>query len=544
MTALTTGAAAQELRAGLVITRSTRITPNVYRLRAPASLDSPLVVVRGDDVTVDLRGVTLRGTDDAAKPDESRGLAILVDGGRNVTIRGGRILGYKVAIRARGTRQLVLIDNDLSHNWRPRLYSVLEHESLVDWLSFHRNEQEEWLRFGAAMYLEDVRGGEIRDNTVSHGMNALLMTRSDSVLVWNNDFSFNSGLGVGLYRSSDSRIMHNRIDYNVRGHSEGFYHRGQDSAGILVYEQSCRNVIAYNSATHGGDGLFLWAGQSTMDTGEGGANDNVVYENDFSFAPANGIEATFSRNVFARNRVVGSDYGVWGGYSFGSWIVDNILSLNRTGIAIEHGQANRIIANTLTGDTTGVRLWADSIEPSDWGYPKHRDTRSRDNVIDDNRFAQSQVGVRASNSGTLTIRGNTYTAMDTEVVSSNTRVVPGDSGTAMPDELRRRLPTRLPNGHDTRSAVAKLPRAAIIVDEWGPYDWRTPRLWPLDSVRTVPLRLAVLGPPGSWTVQGTRNVTALSKRTGRVAAVGIADTLTVTPSAESLGDWAVTLAFR
>ncbi|HEY7232672.1 MAG TPA: right-handed parallel beta-helix repeat-containing protein [Gemmatimonadaceae bacterium] len=538
------GAQRQALRAGLVITHSTSITPNVYRLRAPASLDSPLVVVRGDDVTVDLRGVTLRGTAEAAAPDESRGVAILVDGGRNVTIRGGRILGYQVAIRARGTRHLVLIDNDLSHNWRPRLYSVLEHESLVDWLSFHHNEQNEWLRFGAAMYLEGVRGGEIRDNIVSQGMNALLMTRSDSMLVWNNDFSFNSGLGVGLYRSSDNRIMHNRIDYDVRGHSEGYYHRGQDSAGILVYEQSCRNVIAYNSVTHGGDGLFLWAGQSTMDTGEGGANDNVVYQNDFSFAPANGIEATFSRNVFARNRVVGSDYGVWGGYSFDSWIVDNTLLYNRTGIAIEHGQGNRIVANTLTGDTTGVRLWADSIEPSDWGYPKHRDTRSRDNVIDGNRFARNRVGVRASNSGMLTMRGNRFAETDTEVVSSSTTVVRGDSGAAMPDELRRRLPARLPNGHETRSPVAALPRAAIIVDEWGPYDWRTPKLWPVDSVRAVPPRLAVLGPRGWWTVQGTRNVSALSKRAGRVTAVGMTDTITVTPRAGSFGDWAVTLAFR
>ena len=277
------------LRPGLVITRPVRVVPNAYRLRAPVSLDSPLVVVRGDDVTVDFTGATLLGTADRALPDDARGLAILVDGGRNVTIRGARIHGYKVAIRARGTHGLRIVDSDLSRNWKPRLYSVVEHESLVDWLSFHHNEHNEWLRFGAAIYVEDVHGGEIHGNVVEQGMNALLVTRSDSLLVWNNDFSFNSGLGIGLYRSSDNRIMHNEFDYNVRGHSEGFYHRGQDSAGIVLYEQSCRNVIAYNSVTHGGDGLFLWAGQSTMDTGQGGANDNLVFANDFSYAPANGI---------------------------------------------------------------------------------------------------------------------------------------------------------------------------------------------------------------------------------------------------------------
>jgi len=50
--------------------------------------------------------------------------------------------------RAR-TRGLWLIDNDLSYNWKPRLYSVIEHESLIDWLSFHHNEKDEWLRYGA-----------------------------------------------------------------------------------------------------------------------------------------------------------------------------------------------------------------------------------------------------------------------------------------------------------------------------------------------------------------------------------------------------------
>ena len=38
----------------------------------------------------------------------------------------------------------------------------------------------------------------------------------------------------------------------------------------------------------------------------------------------------------------------------------------------------------------------------------------------------------------------------------------------------------------------------MVVDEWGPYDWKTPKLWPLDSLRAVPLRLRVMGPAGSW----------------------------------------------
>src|SRR5437867_7329599 len=190
-----------ELRSGLVISHSARIVPRVYRLTAP-------ITVKGDDLTVDFQGATLQGIAREADPDLARDTAIIVAGGHNVSIVRARVRGYKVGILARGTRGLALIGNDLSYNWKPRLFSLVEHESLVDWLSFHHNERDEWLRFGAAIYLADVNGGEIRGNTVRQGMNALLITRSDSLLVWNNDFSFNSGLGIGLYRSSHNRILH------------------------------------------------------------------------------------------------------------------------------------------------------------------------------------------------------------------------------------------------------------------------------------------------------------------------------------------------
>src|SRR5207244_5418079 len=129
-----------------------------------------------------------------------------------------------------------------------------------------------------------------------------------------NNFSFNSGLGIGLYRSSDDTIIHNEVDYNVRGYSHRFFTRGQDSADLLLFEQSSRNVVALNSLTHGGDGVFLWAGQTAMDSGTGGANDNLFYGNDVSYATANGVEATCSRNENIANPAWGSEYGLAGRY--------------------------------------------------------------------------------------------------------------------------------------------------------------------------------------------------------------------------------------
>jgi len=515
------------LHPGLVITRSVRVTPGTYRLTAPSSLDSAAIVIRGDGITVDFGGATLRGAPVEALPDHGAGVAIRIEGGRNITVRNATIRGYKIGILARDVRGLRLIGNDASHNWKPRLYSLIEHESLADWLSYHQNDKDEWYRYGAAIYLSGVRGGEIRGNTVVQGMNGLLVTRSDSLRVLGNTFSFNSGLGIGLYRSRDNLIANNRLEFNVRGYSHGFYRRGQDSAALLLYEQSHRNVVAWNAATHGGDGLFLWAGQTTMDSGAGGANDNVFFANDFSWAPTNAMEATFSRNSFLANRAVGSEYGLWGGYSFESKIIGNCFGKNRFGVAIEHGQDNLIAANRFNADSLAIRLWGDSIQPSDWGYPKHRDTRSRDYRIEENVFGGNKLTVQAVNTTGLALRANDSTA------DIRDRCIPG----VLPAEYRAMVPA-IPGARAEipASVFANRDRSAMIVDAWGPFDWKSPKLWPVDSSRAVPLRLAVLGPAGRWRVTERRGISALSKLSGKIG-----DTLTVTPS--DPGDWRVTLEY-
>jgi parallel beta-helix repeat protein len=367
---------------------------------------------------------------------------------------------------------------------------------------------------------------------------------------------------MGLYRSSDNAILHNYVDYNVRGYSHSFYRRGQDSAALLIYEQSCRNVVAYNSMTHGGDGLFLWAGQTTMDTGEGGANDNLFFGNDFSFAPTNGMEATFSRNTFVANRIEGSDHGLWGGYSFDSRIAGNDFRGNRIGIAIEHGQNNDISHNRFVGDSTGISLWANPIEPSDWGYPKHRDTQSHDYRISDNFFVDERVALRASATRATRLTGNTrlrvdsaYVLRDTAdwsierdslvgepVAGSSNGVLRGDTGRpALPPEIASLAPARVPDGFDlARAPHARRDRSAIIVTEWGPYDWSYPLLWPLDSTRALPLRLRVLGPTGQWRVAGRRGIGRVSKASGQLDSTGI-DTIVVTPVTDAENDWELAL---
>ena len=115
------------LRPGLVITSSLRIRPGTYLLPAPVSPDSAVIVIRGDNITVDFQGAVLEGTAQDTPPDQAAGVAIRIDGGANVRLEHATVRGYKVGILARGTTGLALSGNDVSHNWKPRLFSLAEH---------------------------------------------------------------------------------------------------------------------------------------------------------------------------------------------------------------------------------------------------------------------------------------------------------------------------------------------------------------------------------------------------------------------------------
>ncbi|MEO5895213.1 MAG: right-handed parallel beta-helix repeat-containing protein [Vicinamibacterales bacterium] len=511
------------LTPGLIIDHSVTIIPGTYRLVASGDLKRPAIIIRGSNITVEMNGAVLDGSSADANPDEFAGVGILIDGGSHVTVTNATVRGYKVGMLARDSPDLHLTGNDLSYNWKQRLYSGIEKESLVDWMSYHQNEKDEWLRYGAGIYLRGCDRAEVDHNTAVQGQNGLMVTDSSHLKIWNNTFQFLSSIGVGLYRVTHSTIMHNRIDWCVRGYSHGFYNRGQDSAGLLMYEQSSNNTVAYNSVTHGGDGLFLWAGQSTMDTGKGGANDNLFYRNDFSHAPTNGIEATFSRNIFVENRVEENWHGVWGGYSYDSLWQANRFSRNSEAIAIEHGQDNVISGNTFDRNDIAIRLWQNATQDPDWGYPKNRDTRSRGYRILANTLRENQVDYD---------------------IKSTLEVEKGDS----PARMNAQIPERLAGGIDPMIKDGeRRGRSIIIVDEWGPYDWKSLKLWPVldqpglkgpDYNVRGPVKLNVLGPAGAWRVTSTRGARVTPTR-GRVG-----DVVTVTPAASTVVDVDVALEYR
>jgi parallel beta-helix repeat protein len=508
------------ITSGMKITRSVKLKKSIYRLDAPTDTSRTVIVITGNNITLDFAGIELRGSNKKKTPDEFFGIAILIRDGQNITIKNLKARGYKVALLARNVKQLTLSNCDFSYNYRPHLNSTQEKEDVSDWMSYHHNEKDEWLRYGAAMYLRGCDAVVVKDCRVTGGQNALMMTECNDGKIYNNDFSFNSGIGIGMYRSNRNLVLYNKLIFNVRGYSHGVYNRGQDSAGILVYEQSNNNTFYKNNATHGGDGFFLWAGQTTMDTGQGGCNDNLIMANDFSYAPTNGIEVTFSRNKIIDNRLYECAHGIWGGYSYETNISSNKFRNNTIDIAIEHGQQNSISYNISLRSKEAIRLWARREQPADWGYARHRDTRSRNYVIAFNNFSYTGLVFNLARTDSLNIFSNLYG--DNERLFKRDSTVTnldveenGKIGAKLSLDTATSVPVIDKPANPFKDVAAFAGRRNIRMTEWGPYDFRSPIIWhtnPIDS--TDALRFDILGPKGKWKIKRYRGVDSISAMSG------------------------------
>ena len=526
-----------------VLTQSCRV---VFPAVIPDANGNGVVHVGASGITVEFAPETeLRGAPPETPGDQLRGIGLRVEGHSNVQVRNARIHGFFNGIVAIHADGLVLDGGDLSDNYRQRLRSTPESEDGADWLFPHHNDDRKWRdEYGGAACIESSRQVTVRGLRVRRTQNGILLDRVDDSSIHDNDASFLSGWGVALWRSSRNTVARNALDFCVRGHSEGVYNRGQDSAGILCFEQCHQNLFAFNSVTHGGDGFFGFAGHDAI--GERwmqrererlrrqapsgppepvvmvppdvvrahaahGCNSNILLGNDFSYAPAHGIEMTFSHgNRIVGNRVVENGIcGFWGGYSTGTLIEGNVFhgngglgyGLERGAINMEYASSNAIVRNEFIDNRAGIHLWWDDdgqllrlpgVVAHDFGVSG--------NVVARNAFRftpNPPFAVRAQNDplvvlqlrdapGGRHVHGNAYFANSMDIRHPNAvelALAPGITLAPSSDTYHVLASPHRSMGQDldagrrvpgsTRPVGARprlRGRHQILVDEWGPWD--------------------------------------------------------------------------
>lgn len=467
------------------IERSCRLEIDPARPIVDADGNGVVHIVTPGVVVEFTEGSVLVGAAAGATPDAYSGAGVRIEGVKDVTLRGARVRGFRAGVHATRADGLVVEDCDLSGNFRQRLRSTPEGEDQADWLWPHGNEKNEWLtNYGAALYIEDSSDVTVRRVRVRNGQNGILLDTVRGAKVFDNDCSFLSGWGIAMWRTTDSVVSRNALDFCIRGYSHGVYNRGQDSAGILMFEQCSRNVIVENSATHGGDGLFGFAGRGAFSEPVAGAgcNDNVIAGNDFSFAAAHGLEMTFSfRNRIEGNRLVGNAFcGVWGGYCQETLILGNDMAENGLpglsfggGVNIEHGHGNIIKGNTFRANTRGVSLWEDDdldIRKLPWHGLNHKG--SDNNRIEFNTFKEDAVAIQLRKTRLTGITSNTFEKAGREIDAD-------EESAHQPFHLLANEwpPLRYEALGETRPVGARRGlggREAMIMGEWGPWDHESP----------------------------------------------------------------------
>ena len=221
-------APAQRLTPGTVLTRSLRVPPGTHTAAVTGPRRPGACRPRLRTSPSTFSGVTLLGARPEAAPDTFTGPGRPRRRRRErddqepdrARLQGGRLRAAQSrAPYHRRQSQLQLETAALQTSWSTR--------ASLDWLSYHHNEKDEWLDQGAGIYVADSDRVEIDRTTIVQGQNGLMLVRANGAKIWNDDFSFNSGIGIGLYRASGNTIAHNKVDWCVRGYSHGFYNRGQ-----------------------------------------------------------------------------------------------------------------------------------------------------------------------------------------------------------------------------------------------------------------------------------------------------------------------------
>ncbi len=224
-----------------------------------------------------------------------------------------------------------------------------------------------------------------------------------------------------------------------------------------------------------------------------GNNRNIIAGNDFSFAAAHGIEITFSfQNKVVSNRVVGAAIcGLWGGYSQQTFIAGNHFESNgdmpygleRGGVNIEHGYANRIYRNRFLDNACGVHLWWDRDEQlAQLPWVKVNPTAAEYNTIIENTFERDAVAVQLRNVGRTTLGTNRMIDVgieleaDEQSLSVLNRLETSDMP-LVPIEDPEPIGDTNPIG--ARDHLAG--RDHIVMTQWGPYDWTRPMLRLVES---------------------------------------------------------------
>jgi len=315
----------------LVVDHDLTLAPGDYLRRATGE-NGVLVIEGRRDVTVDLRGVRLRGTRAGSTPDKGAGRGVIIRDCEDVRVLGGHLSGYRVGLWIENSSGVVVDGLVVDPTFGPHL-SGMTRGGLDP-----RDAGSTLERFGAAIAIVESSDVEVTNCRARGGANGLVALRSDGCRIADNDFSYLSGFGIVLDGTTQSEVLGNRCDAISRTPNRGQEDCG--STGLLLTGGSTDNLVCGNAAREccvGGRDL------------EGVRNRWMM--NDFSGGTAVGLQLIGGREDWVvGNRIAdGAGAGIEAMDTVELALCENgVESLYGSGLRIEGGERAVISGNQLS----------------------------------------------------------------------------------------------------------------------------------------------------------------------------------------------------
>jgi hypothetical protein len=130
----------------LVITQSVTLEPGVYNIEDVN--EDGLILIAGDDITLDGSGVYINGLDFG-------GYGIVMNGHSGLTLHHFDIQGFRYGVRMQNAQDVLIEDSNLSGNRK---------DTTSSWLDINIS----WGSYGGGVLFEDVYSSTVRNNTLTH----------------------------------------------------------------------------------------------------------------------------------------------------------------------------------------------------------------------------------------------------------------------------------------------------------------------------------------------------------------------------------------
>ncbi|CEK13412.1 parallel beta-helix repeat (two copies) [Chthonomonas calidirosea] len=317
------------LKPNSIISKATIFRPGTYTLE---DRDLPMLVVRGQNFTLDLRNVRIRGA------YHNRGIGIYIVHSHNITIRHANVAGCLYGILIENCRSIRILDSDLSHNGCPKVGTIIDESG--------NQPQDQW---GAGILVRNSAYCSISNSIAQYAWDGIDLVRSQNCILTNCALSYNNNWGIHLWQASHNIIRNNRAIWCTTGAGQLYQALGGwstlDSAGICLEHASSNNLVEGNDFRFGGDGIFVRANEGPLVPGHTvpprfSSDNNCFRNNDCSFSPNNAIEVDLVANtIIEQNNCSNSNYGLWLGYSRNTKVRGNECINDTTrAVEIENGQ--------------------------------------------------------------------------------------------------------------------------------------------------------------------------------------------------------------